>query len=1041
MVRKVIIGVLLFIYLSALTGYARADGSVAFDYYYKHGVEAYAHHQENEALRLFKIAAIYEPDNADLKHYLDDLESRGIILSLAPSSPLELNPQQYTAYHYYLLEARHAVEAHQYDLAVRNFEIALIYNPSSKEAQEFLGSLTSNQVLHNTHPLLASTENTAGSLTATAPVKSEEALPTQQNTSTKEVLQTSQSTPTEEVLPTQQSAPTPVPSSSYAPSVNQQVAAPGAVSFPPRGSQTRNNQIYIQAPAASNRDYKPRMFSLDELTNSGALKPKMQIEWHSSIILEGRNIHRFLVVDEGFLGVHSIDTDRLQIDALKIGTTFIHIWDDRGMRSLYIQVIFPKAMLTISPQINQEILHAAPFSFVYSNQYSTSYSGKDFAGLKRQNYQFEQNLSMAGETPYGIFDASGDYSDDNSIKRFDTYTMGLSQIPLKGTSDFNIRAFDATRELSPLTMPSTTLRGVFADVDLFSDVLGVSFSHGSVQEPYGFFSIGQTGYSSAMIDAYKLTLFPKSETDRYSINVAYGYGSNRSPYLANHNYSIEGQHKFNPNLTLNAETASDTNHDAETSSLKWQNNMFRSVISFKNINKNFATVSAYPSSLGETGGEWTTDLETDRLSESTYFEAYQDHLDPNPNHPRALNYNANGHLRYNLTPHIWTDSDFSYYDTGGELSPQHSLSVSQRVSRGFGVWGGMTGSVYTGIGYQNSHSSDVLTTDYRREGPMVGIQLPLTHQLSTYVNYEYDWLNQYAIDSGNSNPNVLNAGLEYTRQITPKFSIDSSVNFRDELGVSGTNTYLSGEESLMFSAGLSYNPTPDISFFGNCSASRVISHLGNPAYEDVDAQVGMRITFGTGVYWDPTGTVTGIVFKDANGDGKYVRTDEGIAGIKIKVGNQTALTDKNGRYRIHVKAKGVMVTPQQDTLPGGLIFSTPQVQNVIILQGRTIHADFGLISQTGIYGIIFVDKTGSGTPTDGDRFINKVKIILDGKIIQKSDSHGAFYFRNVAPGKHTIALDINSISLDLLPQIKIQNQINVEEGTNYVFNVPLKEAK
>ena len=115
--------------------------------------------------------------------------------------------------------------------------------------------------------------------------------------------------------------------------------------------------------------------------------------------------------------------------------------------------------------------------------------------------------------------------------------------------------------------------------------------------------------------------------------------------------------------------------------------------------------------------------------------------------------------------------------------------------------------------------------------------------------------------------------------------------------------------------------------------------------------------------------------------------------------------------------------------------------NVEVIQGRTSHADFGLISQTGIYGIVFVDKNGRGIPNEGDKFVGKVKVILDGKIIQKSDSHGAFYFRKVTPGQHIISIDINTLALNMVPLVKLKNKIDVAEGTNYMFNIPVQIKK
>ena len=219
-----------------------------------------------------------------------------------------------------------------------------------------------------------------------------------------------------------------------------------------------------------------------------------------------------------------------------------------------IEVVFPRYVNPYGPQaVNNGVQHSLPFKFVYTNDWDTYYSGRNIPNLKRQSYEFTQSLAATGETPYGFFDASGSYIDFDAFSQFDTYTVGLSQIPLEGTSNFNLRGFDALRYLSPLTMPGTRLRGVFADVDLMDDTLGLSVSHGQEQLPLGFLAVNGTQFNDSYIDAVKLTLFPKSLTDQYSFNFATGYGPDRPSYLSDHVYSVQGQHKFNDFLTLNAE--------------------------------------------------------------------------------------------------------------------------------------------------------------------------------------------------------------------------------------------------------------------------------------------------------------------------------------------------------------------------------------------------------------------------------------------------------------------------------------------------------
>jgi len=240
---------------------------------------------------------------------------------------------------------------------------------------------------------------------------------------------------------------------------------------------------------------------------------------------------------------------------------------------------------------------------------------------------------------------------------------------------------------------------------------------------------------------------------------------------------------------------------------------------------------------------------------------------------------------------------------------------------------------------------------------------------------------------------------------------------------------------------LGWEVPPEINIFADGDVSKSLFHTGEPSSDYFEVHLGMRLTFGGATYWDPLGTVSGIVFKDRNGNGQFGTGDEGVPGVKVKVGNKEAITDKNGRYRIQIRAAGVDVAPQPDSVPGGLLFSTPQTLHVRIFQGRTSHADFGLISQTGIYGIVFISKNGSDVPGQGDQFIGKVKVILDSNIIQKSDSHGAFYFRNVTPGQHVISIDINTLTLNMVPLLKLKNKIDVAEGTNFMFNIPVKIEK
>jgi hypothetical protein len=1041
MLKKLVIGVCGLFLVLAFAAPAPADQSIGYQEYYNKGVKAFKEHDDQKALRCFAIAEIYDPSDKDLRSYLSILSQRGVVLVPPPA---ELHPEQSIGYRYYLSKAFKAFGVHDHKNAIRYFKIARIFNPSSKETLRYLTVLgvPPPKPLPPVQMPVAVLPQQVVPATAAPEVEEqpkEEAQP-QPTIEETQVPVSQEAQPIQEAPPVPTTTPTAAQPQSIQSVQPQQVVqnvynapAPAAAAAPQAGV------IYV--PGAKGKQ-PPMVISLAQLTNNPQIKPKLQIEYHSSVIIEGRNIKRFLIVDESFIKAKILDANHLQIDALAIGTTFIHIWDDFGRHSFYVEVVFPKPTNANNGLVYNGVRHSEPFVFSYANDWNSYYAGPKAHDIKRQSYQFEQSLGVRGETPYGYFDASGSYSDFNSVSEFDTYTVGLSQIPLNGTTNFNLRGFDALRYLSPLTMPTTRLRGAFADVELLDSKLGISVSHGLEQQPLGFVTIGSNPFLHSYIDALKLTLFPRSDSDQYSFNFATAYGDDRPSYLANHVYSVEGQHKFNDYLTFNAEHGSDTQHQSELASLRWQNGgALRSVLGFRNIAKGYSTVSTLPSYQGETGATWTTNADFKNMEADLFLETYRNRLDFNPDNSKGYNYDGNGHLKTYINPSLWNDTDFNFVDTPGQLSPSNSFSLNDRLSQSFGLWNTLRGTVFGGVGYQNSHFSTASSFNFHREDAIVGVQVPLTHQISSYANYEYDWLTQPEA-GGKSNPSEINAGLSYEKQLNQKVSFNTQVDYHDELGVKSMNTsFLSGERSVIVTAGFNYNPTPDVNLFGDVSASKVISHIGSAGYDDYEFHLGMRINFGGATYWDPLGTVSGIVFKDRTGSGKFSAGDEGIAGVKVKVGDKETVTDKNGRYRLQVRAKGVDVTPVLDTVPGGLIFSTPQMLNIQIVQGHTAHADFGLISQTGIYGIVFVSKTGAASPGSGDQFIGKVHVILDGKISQKSDSHGAFYFTKVSPGQHTIDIDVNSLPLNMVPLIKLSNAIDVAEGTNYLFNIPVKIEK
>lgn len=780
-----------------------------------------------------------------------------------------------------------------------------------------------------------------------------------------------------------------------------------------------------------------KTISLDEIMNSNPIRPSIRLIYDSSIIIQVKNIKRFLAMDEGFINVEKIDHNQIIIKALRYGGTFLNVWDDDGRRTIYVGIVFPEVHNSQSNSGSKSKEHEAPFRFSYSNDWDTYYYGLKNEDLKRQSYSFLQTFALTGQTPYGYFDSSLSEENLSGKSSISSYTLGLNRIPVEGTSDFNVRVFDANRSLSPLTLPNTRLNGVFGDINILRDMVGLSFSYGQKKSYFATLSQTSSANIKSYIDAYQLTLFPKDQDNQISLNVAEGFGSQHENYLTKKVYSVEARKKI-LNVLLNGEFAEGDHHNASLAGIKWQNKSFTTALNFRQTNKNFTTVTALPSNQGEVGVIWTTNVDGQNVTEQTVVNVYREYLFSNPNDPEALNYDLSARLRMPLIKKFWSDTSMYYVHTPGEISPRINIGLDQRISRAINLLGFKNTNIYFGGALQRTRYEFSSSSAYDRYAALTGIQIPLINNLSVYANFEDSWIHE--IDSGNNiNPNVFNTGFYFSQQLTNKVSGNFDMFYRTESGASGTTSYLSGEDSAGLSLGFSYNPVNDANLFFDARSRRVWPKSdGNFTYTDLDLRFGLRLSFDVLTRgWDPHGAIRGHVYKDQDGNGRYDKGEQGIPLVKINAGDRQVVTDKEGFYRMDVRAKSVSVTPDTETLPTGVVFSTPSARTVDIKPWGGTQADFGLNSQTGVYGLVFIDKNVNGVPDSSDQFIKQAKIVLDKKYISVSDSQGAFYFRNIAEGVHTLRIDINSLPIDTLPKVKLENRINVSEGTTFLFHIPL----
>lgn len=799
--------------------------------------------------------------------------------------------------------------------------------------------------------------------------------------------------------------------------------------------KVKSSEVSLKKSSKTSEQIKDQILLLDDRIWETQPKSTLRLEQGSSVILEGENIDRFLVNTPGIVNVDRLDRDRLKLTVVQIGTTFVHLWDNRGRWTFYIQGIFPHQITDQRVQVPSEEKHAQPFSFSYAIDGESLYRGPDFPSAKRQNLNMRQTLGLKGETPYGIADGSISYYKFAQSTEATNYTMGLSGIKGLGFTGVNVRGFDAVKYFSPLTFPGQYFRGFLIEGKAAHEKIATAYVHGQDRFTYSFVSPGVIEDRRSYVEGARVTLYPNEE-NQYSFNYARGYGDARQDFLKNQVYSLEAQQRIHP-LLLRGEVATNTDTLAETLLTQFGSDRQWVRVNFRDIDNDFTTITSLPSNQGEIGANIGLNLDYDAFDVNSYLDFYRERFLPNPDDPNALNYDFNTSVSVPLSEKTEFLSTVYYSDTPGELSPRRGIRSINTLSQRFKIWADREMRAFVGASYYRNRVKQTPISEYDRYAANAGLQIGLIRHLNYFVNYEYSWVNEL-LSGEYDHPGVLNMGLNYATEITPRTSASASLYYRDEQNTSGANSFLAGEDSITGSVGLSYRPTQSGELFLDSRVRNVWKE--NPdteAYNEIDVRWGLRSLWDLPFSWSPSGTIRGIVFKDLNADGKHDENEPGIPGVRVKVGKREVISDHQGYFKKRFRAKEVVVAVDSSSVTDGFVLTTPSVVEAKIPHDKSI--DFGYSTLSGIYGIIFHDLNGDGKPDEFDKPIQSAKVILDGKTIEVSDYDGTYFFKNLSPGRHTLLLDVNSLPIEYLPLIKLVNSFEVAEGTTYMFHIPLKK--
>ncbi|MFA6378990.1 MAG: hypothetical protein WCX16_04315, partial [Candidatus Omnitrophota bacterium] len=615
-----------------------------------------------------------------------------------------------------------------------------------------------------------------------------------------------------------------------------------------------------------------------------AAKPKLNIEMGKSVILEGQNIDRYLSVSPGFIKVDRLDRDRVMLTAEKRGKTVFLLWESHGRWSFNAESVFPIQKSSEKEQ-NAWMEQNDPFRFTYSSDWGNFYSNEESDEFERRTLTYTQRMMIEGESPYGDLDSSVVFDKLSETTQATGYTIGLTDGHIGPLSDFSIRGFDAKKTFSPLTLSSKYFRGILFEQDLLDKNVTYTLLKGRNRSSYGYLTPGVVDKQDFYVTGARVHLFPEGK-HRYAFNYTEGSGEERPTYLKKQAMSIETFQDFG-RTDFAAELAYAQKDFAYTTDLDYQLNPELDLsFNFRNIDKEYTTVTDNLSRQGEVGSIFSLLWHPDSFSVDSVIDVYRNRLILNPDNEDAYNYDWSTSFRKMLDHGASWNTNIYYADTPGLLSPNRNFRVYNTYSKSFQISENKAISAFIGQSYQKSRYAYSPLSEFDRLGASAGVRIPLVKYLSYYCNYEHFWVEE-TFSKLRVQPNVLTSGLDYSRNITEHISGNIDFSYRNEEDTQSTLSFLAGEDSASVTVGVAYRPNADFDFYIDGSGREIWPEdKTRDKFFEADIRCGVRMAWELPLHWNPEGYVGGIVFKDMNGNRKQDPGEEGIPDVMLQVGKQ-----------------------------------------------------------------------------------------------------------------------------------------------------------
>lgn len=787
--------------------------------------------------------------------------------------------------------------------------------------------------------------------------------------------------------------------------------------------------------------------SLQEL----AASPSLILNLNQQLIVDSSSaIAKFVSTDEGVVLMETVDQDTLRILGVKIGRTFIHLWNAEGRVTFEIQVLAPRfEPSTHDLRQIEELEKSRSFKLGYSNDRRAFYTGDKYHEFRRGSMDFNQLFTVSGDSPYGQV-AGHMLAQKQGQKTIISDTqLALLEGRIGDFKDFNAYAGDTIVSPGFFALPSAKIRGAALEQEQKDKGLKWNTFYGrEINSSFlGTLSPGlitkrsQDSFLSGQVVDYQLNDITRIQTGYFQ-----GYGRYRRDELNRQAMGTKGEVKLGPHVKYLPEVSFDSEHFANRHAFvtTYDNLQLRS--EYRDISKKFFSLVGSPPYQGELG--YRFDLvanPSDKWYYAGSYDIFRDRLIPNPDDPDR--YNVHTDQTLTLTPWERTSVLLNYqnYDDTGRIGPTRSRTLGAQINQQLFFYDHR----YTIFARYQNRRSEILTnseSNYRQNQFVLGGQTEI-FKTGVYFSVHQEWNHLEEVEVPRITfPHAITYNLDYSHQIydTP-FSMEARLRYRDEERTESPNSFMSGEDAIELSGGIFYREYEDLELFLTGRFESFNPENLEVATPRVEGEVltGMRYVFDTGWRWSGAGTFNGYVYKDTNGDGERQPEEQGLEGIIIRTSDgKEAVTTDDGYYEFK-KVSGKKVTLNMDVsnLPYGYSPTSTIRQELPIINKKTQTVNFGVTPRSEISGIVFNDLNGDGKYQPTDKGLAKARVLMEDGKASRTNISGVYSFPNVLAAEHTVTLDVTSLPEGYLPIDVPKKTITVFEGIRFELNFPLRAAR